>query len=351
MSLGVRIAQKQRITLAQAGVSPIYGIMRDKQGMRPSGLNLQVIRNAGTSVHSVLVEGAGDLSGPWETLTTITDQLITKYTTKIPDYIRATATTSTGGTLDFLIEGVVSSGGGGAASNISLTTDTAPNQGTTTTVLHGNAAGQPSFGAVVQGDVTGGFTDLTNNQTIAGNKTLSGSTAFNNAADKAGQAAIISTSAGINTTETVIVQSAALAANRLAAGTVIRATLIGTCTSSAANGQNVQVHIGTNGTTADGTVFNVALPVAATTGTTIPFRIEIEMTVRTTGASATAVGTLTLINQGVTGISVTATQVIAATMTAFNSTTANNIVSATYLSNGIGTTCTFTQAYIEVVNK
>lgn len=107
MSLGVRIGQRQRITLAQGGVSPIYGMARGRAGMRPSLLNLQVIRNAGTSAHSVLIEGAGDLNGPWETLATITDQLILSYSTKIPDYIRATATTSTGGTLDFIISGAV----------------------------------------------------------------------------------------------------------------------------------------------------------------------------------------------------------------------------------------------------
>jgi hypothetical protein len=39
---------------------------------------------------------------------------------------------------------------------VSLTADTTANQGTTTTVLHGNAAGQPSFGAVsLTADVTG----------------------------------------------------------------------------------------------------------------------------------------------------------------------------------------------------
>lgn len=107
MSIGIRIAQRQRVTLAQGAVSSIYGIFRDAQGMRPSALNFQVIRNAGTSAHSFLFEGAGDLAGPWETLATITDQLILKYNTKVPDYVRVTATTSTGGTSDAIIEGVV----------------------------------------------------------------------------------------------------------------------------------------------------------------------------------------------------------------------------------------------------
>jgi hypothetical protein len=53
------------------------------------------------------------------------------------------------------------------------------NQGTTTTVLHGNGAGNPSFGSVVQGDVTNGYVDLSSVQTIAatGVKTFGGGTA------------------------------------------------------------------------------------------------------------------------------------------------------------------------------
>lgn len=107
MSLGIRIGQKRKATLNQGEVSPIYGIAKDSNGMRPSALNFQVIRNGGTSAHSFLYEGAGDLAGPWETLATVTDQLVQKYTTKVPDYVRITATTSTGGSCDGSVEGAV----------------------------------------------------------------------------------------------------------------------------------------------------------------------------------------------------------------------------------------------------
>jgi hypothetical protein len=107
MSLGVNIGRLQRVTLAQGAVSPIYGITKDAQGMRPSALNFQVIRNAGTSAHSVLVEGSEDIAGPYQTLATITDQLVQKFATIVPTFVRATATTSTGGTVDFLIKGAV----------------------------------------------------------------------------------------------------------------------------------------------------------------------------------------------------------------------------------------------------
>ena len=73
------------------------------------------------------------------------------------------------------------------------------------------------------------------------------------------------------------------------------------------------------------------------------------MTVRTVGASATAMGNLTVFNAGATGISPVLTQVILPTMTTFNSTTASNIISATYKAAASTTTATFKEAFIEVV--
>jgi hypothetical protein len=48
------------------------------------------------------------------------------------------------------------------------------NQGTTTTVLHGNAAGNPAFGSIAQADVTNGYVDLSTGQTVAGLKAFTG---------------------------------------------------------------------------------------------------------------------------------------------------------------------------------
>lgn len=50
----------------------------------------------------------------------------------------------------------------GASKMVSLTADTAANQGTTTTLLHGNAAGQPSFGSVTGSDLNITSTICTN---------------------------------------------------------------------------------------------------------------------------------------------------------------------------------------------
>jgi hypothetical protein len=187
--------------------------------------------------------------------------------------------------------------------------------------------------------------------TVVRIKIADAGTTFYTPADKVGTASIITDSAGINTTETVVVKSGTLAANRLVAGTVIRAVLEGTCTASAANTSTFQIRIGTAGTTADTLVFSGVTAASAVTGTAVPFRAILELTVRTVGVSATATGFLTIQTTGgtATGISTIPVQVILPTMTAFNTTTASNIISATYKSAATTTTCTFKQAFIEVV--
>ena len=99
--------------------------------------------------------------------------------------------------------------------------------------------------------------------------------------------------------------------------------------------------------------FKAATSAAATSGASIPFRVVFEMTVRTTGASATSHGSCNLWNNGVTGISTqtTGNQMIVPTFTNFNTTTSNNIISVTYKSAAVTTTCTFTNAIIEFVFK
>lgn len=71
------------------------------------------------------------------------------------------------------------------------------NQGTTVTVLHGNAAGNPSFGAVVQGDVSGGgYVDLSSTQaSIAGTKTFTGTHNLSGTVNSTGPAFIVGGSA------------------------------------------------------------------------------------------------------------------------------------------------------------
>lgn len=164
------------------------------------------------------------------------------------------------------------------------------------------------------------------------------------------QASIVADSAAINTTDTVIVKSAALAANRLLAGSVIRIVLDGTCTSTVGNVSTFTIRWGTNGTTADGTIAAVATSVAATSGTTNPFHTELLLTVRTAGASATSDVTGELASQGNIGIVATPNAFFVAG-TAFNSTTASGILSVSYKSAATTTTSTFRNAFIEVVHQ
>lgn len=162
-----------------------------------------------------------------------------------------------------------------------------------------------------------------------------------------GYASILTASSGINTGEAIVVQTGALSANRLTVGSTIRATLFGTCTSSATNVSTFNLYIGTAGTTSDTKVLTAATGAAAASGTAVVFKAVLEMVMRTVGASATVVGTLTVLNQGTTGIATVVAQAITATPASFDTTAEGNIISVSYLSAASTTTSTFTQAYIE----
>jgi hypothetical protein len=162
---------------------------------------------------------------------------------------------------------------------------------------------------------------------------------------------IVAASAAINTTETIIVgglNALQLKANSLKVGSTIRATLQGTCTSTAANASTWRARLGTAGTTADAAIASAANSVAAASGTNIPFVAELVLTVRTIGAAATLQGYLRLTNTGVTGISAVETQTVQVTASAFNSTV-DNWLSFTYVSAATTTTSTFQIAFVEVV--
>jgi len=175
---------------------------------------------------------------------------------------------------------------------------------------------------------------------------------FNQSTNKLGQADIVADSAAINTTETIIVKTPALAANRLIAGTHIRMTLTGTCTTTAANTSTFTIRMGTNGTTADTAIATPVTGVAGTTGTSIPFKVVIDFTVRTGGASGTGFITLSLDSNGLTGIVAAQTPaIIMPSMSTFNTTTASNILSVSYKSAATTTTSTFKQATIEFVQN
>jgi cytoskeletal protein CcmA (bactofilin family) len=166
-----------------------------------------------------------------------------------------------------------------------------------------------------------------------------------------GVGSITANSGGIAATETAIVSSVALAADRLLVGTVIRITIDGTHTATTARAPTFRVKLGTNGTTADAAIATFTFPNGTNSGTNVPFRLVIDLTVRTVGAAATLSGIAQLINNGVTGIAASAAQVLAATAATFNTTTSGNIVTATLQMSGASSTATITNAFIEFVNK
>ena len=165
-----------------------------------------------------------------------------------------------------------------------------------------------------------------------------------------GIAATTAASAAINTTETIVVGGvnvSPLPANSLQIGSVIEATLHGTCTSTVANTSTFRIRIGTAGTTSDGVVLSGAVTAAAS-GTTIAFDVKIRFNVRTLGAAATIAGDVVCLNNGVTGIAAVNCTVVAGTASTFNSTV-NNYIEATYVASAATTTCTFQACSIEVV--
>jgi hypothetical protein len=168
--------------------------------------------------------------------------------------------------------------------------------------------------------------------------------------NKLGQDELVTTSGAINTTDTIIFKTPALAANRLVAKSHIRLTDAGTCTSSAANVSTFTLRWGTLGTTGDGTVAALASNAAATTGTNAGFKANIDLVVRTAGASATSTSFLDLTSDANTGISATPSEKSVAG-TAFNTSTTNGILSLSYKSAASTTTCTHLITSWEIVNN
>lgn len=193
------------------------------------------------------------------------------------------------------------------------------------------------------GNVTGGFLD----SGTGTNKVVA-----DNVGGAVGSLPITATTAGLNTTETVVNLTPTGLAG-LQVGTTYRLTAFGTCTSSAANASTFTLRYGTAGTTADASIATFAVTAAAT-GTAIPFKVEIIFTVRALGTTSTIVGGAVVNSQGLatgtsSGIAAFSVDTFALTATATLNTALNGILSLTYKSAATTTTATFTTAFIEVV--
>lgn len=171
--------------------------------------------------------------------------------------------------------------------------------------------------------------------------------------DGAGVANITSTPSAIANTETKLLSSASsMPANRLQAGTMFHCVLGGTCTGgSSPSTPTINLRYGTAATTSDGLCEAFTLGTSPTTGTSIAFFIDFYVTIRTTGPSATAQGILRLVNQGITGLSTTATQAIAGVNTTINTTTATTFFTVSFKSGSANCSATFTTMYAEILYK
>jgi hypothetical protein len=165
---------------------------------------------------------------------------------------------------------------------------------------------------------------------------------------------IIASSAAINTTETYIPTALALPISGLLVGTTFRLTLFGTCTSTAANISTFTVRVGTTGTTpASDTVATAALATVAgpTAGTAGGFKIEILITVRAIGVSATVLECTGIVNNmsATAGIISAGAQAFTAVATSAFSNNSALFLNVSYKSAATTTTSTFTHAMWEVL--
>jgi hypothetical protein len=174
--------------------------------------------------------------------------------------------------------------------------------------------------------------------------------------------AMTAATAAINTAETVLINVPLVIPSTylnntllgtLNVGSLIRATVIGTCTSSNADVSTFTLRMGTAGTTSDASIATWVVT-SSGGGTNQPFRVVIEITIRTLGSSGTGYGLMTVTSTGAaTGVS-TGIQAFpvtnvnsAAALSAVPTTTATYL-DITYVSAASTTTCTFQEAYVEI---
>jgi hypothetical protein len=154
-------------------------------------------------------------------------------------------------------------------------------------------------------------------------------------------------SAAINTAETVVTPSTSIPANFLRIGTTYRIILSGTCTSTVANLSTFTLRIGTAGTTADTAIAAITCTAAAS-GTTVPFEAVFYVTIRTTGATGSAMASGYVVNSGITGISSNGVGGGGSSATATVNTTVANFIEVSYKSAATTTTSTFQMAIVEL---
>ena len=154
-------------------------------------------------------------------------------------------------------------------------------------------------------------------------------------------------SAGINTTETVIVRLPLIPGTNtlgvpgsLSVGSRFVAVLNLTETNTVANTSTFTIRAGILGTTADQSLGTFVTAASGSTGTTVPATVTLDFTVTALGATGTASGIATVVSTtaGIIGAALTANGVL--TLTNFATTTAT-FIEVTALTAAVTTTNTF----------
>lgn len=160
---------------------------------------------------------------------------------------------------------------------------------------------------------------------------------------------LVASSGAINTTETILVKTPLIpgSGGTLQVGSVIKATLLGTVTSTNADVSTFGIRAGILGTTADQLVASAAVT-SSGSGTGVAFEADIEFVVRTLGAAGTGEMGLRVSNTGVTGLVAVTNTVVLAAGTNLATTTAT-FLEVTYVSAAVTTTATFQIADLLVI--
>jgi len=159
----------------------------------------------------------------------------------------------------------------------------------------------------------------------------------------------IASSGAIANTDTKIGSGLQISANELTAGDLIRFTVMGTNTTSNPGAQVFTVRYGAANTVADTAQCTVSL--TSVNGSAIPFRLIIELTVRTIGVSGTIYGYASLINGdgATTGIYSKATTIQLVGAIATINTTSSGYIGLSYISGHANTASTFQNVVVELI--
>ena len=149
----------------------------------------------------------------------------------------------------------------------------------------------------------------------------------------------------IANTETVV--ASASIASGLVAGSTFSVKVYGRLTSGAVGGSSIfRFRVGP--TTLTGNIPATLTIVNANLATDAPFKLEMLVTVRSSGGAGTVIGNVS-VSGGVVGAFTAVADVSALSATVAVDTTVTNLVEVTYISGNAGTTATFENAALERV--